>query len=432
MKKASVILLVILLIFGCQSKANDNPLDLSQNDEKVELEFWTFWGSELRRPIIERIIDDFNASQDRIVVKHIYNPYGDIWTKELAAIASGNPPDVVINDINATAIRGKKQRAESISPYTNSAYAKQFFPHLWDAMIYEDEAYAAPFTTDTRVLFYNKDLFKAAGLDPDKPPTTWAELIAMANQLDQKENGDYKVLGFYPLYNVGADVWMINANGQNYIDKEGNVSVDTETNRRVLTWLLERKNHYGKTVVDRYQAKVDGDQSHPFLTQELAMVAATGTFYRQIKDYAQDFELGVAYLPEFEKGTGHTSWGGGFVAEIPFGAKNPDASWEFINYLTDVHAQTLWGALNFDNVANIEASKAVLNHEELSDEDKAVYQVLDENLKHTILTPAIEQLPNYYEIVNPILDEILLERISVEEGLKQIQNQLEQEISNGS
>ena len=332
----------------------------------------------------------------------------------------------MINDINATAIRGQKKRAENLSEYLDDNFSEKFFPYLWDAMIYEDGVYGIPFTTDTRVLFYNKDLFKESGLDPERPPKTWEELIEFGNRLDKKnEKDEFDIMGFYPLYNVGPDVWIINANGKNYLDSDGKANINTETNEKVLSWLIERRQHYGKDVVDRFQSKVDGEQSHPFLTQELAMMAGTGTFYRQIKDYAQDFELGVAVLPEFTEGSGNTSWGGGFVVEIPYGAKNKDESWKFIEYLTERHAQTLWGALNFDNVANAEASKAVSESKELSKKDQEVYKILDENMKNTILTPTPIRMPNYFELVNPVLEDIILERIDIKKGLESIQKNLE-------
>src|SRR4051794_32705455 len=104
-----LLLLVALMLFlsGCagfQVGGNKGELE-AEAEGKVVIDFWSFWGSEIRRPVIEKIIEDFNNSQDQIIVKHTFVPWGDIWTKELASIAAGDPPDVVINDINATALR---------------------------------------------------------------------------------------------------------------------------------------------------------------------------------------------------------------------------------------------------------------------------------------------------------------------------------------
>ncbi|CAM4481960.1 hypothetical protein PATA110616_21235 [Paenibacillus tarimensis] len=110
----------------------------SEAVEKVELDFWTFWGSETLRPIIEKIIEDFNQSQDRIVVKHTYLPWGDILTKNLAAIAAGNPPDVIVNDIATVAQRAENKQAADLSSYIEQEPVEdRFFPELWRAVVHE-------------------------------------------------------------------------------------------------------------------------------------------------------------------------------------------------------------------------------------------------------------------------------------------------------
>ncbi|WP_159635935.1 ABC transporter substrate-binding protein [Erysipelothrix anatis] len=427
MKKISFMLVLLFVIVGCGRESQEmTTVHTSEIDTPVTIDFWSFWGSQARRPIIEEIIADFNESNESVQVKHTYNPYGDIWTKELAAISAGNPPDVVINDINATRIRGDKQRAEDLSEFFEDDFSGQYFPNLWDAVSNDNGIYGIPFNTDTRVLFYNKNHFKEVGLDPKKPPKTWNELTEYARMLDKKTDSTFNRLGFYPLYNVDAGLWLINANGENYVDDSGHPSVDSEINKDVFEWLLEWKNHYGTDTINRYQASVDNQQSHPFFTQELSMIVATGTFYNEFKQWGQDFDVGVAFIPEYEPGTGHTSWGGGFVAEIPYGAKNKEESWQFIKHLTGFDSQTKWGYLNFDNVAHIEASNAVPDNFVNNPVDAAIYEVLAANMTHTILTPTPSEIPNYADLANAVFEEIILERITIEEGLTKLQHELEQ------
>ena len=63
--------------------------------------------------------------------------------------------------------------------------ALQFFPELWKTVEWEGGIYGVPFNTDTRFFFWNKDHFAEVGLDPEKPPTTWAELEEYALKLDK-------------------------------------------------------------------------------------------------------------------------------------------------------------------------------------------------------------------------------------------------------
>lgn len=418
-----------LILSGCAGfKTSNNDEEAVNEDGKVVVDFWTFWGSEIRRPIVDKIVEDFNASQDEIEVKHTYSPWGDIWTKELAAIAAGNPPDVVINDINATAIRGQEQQAMNLSEFYDDSFSEKFYPELWNATLHEGDSYGIPFNTDTRVLFYNKDAFKEVGLDPEDPPETWAELEEYAAKLDVKNGNSYDRLGFYPLWGVGYDVWLLNANGENYFGPDHNtetVNINTEKNVEVLNWLKSWKERIGEDVVNSFQAQIDSQQGNPFFSGDLAMIVQQPTFYTQIRDYAKDLNFGVVQMPEYEEGNGHTSWGGGFVAEIPEGSSDPEAAWKFIEYLTGAEAQEYWAVKNFDNVANIEAAEAAAESDELTEQGQMVYQMAVDSMEDTLLTPAPVTAPSYFNYINPQVDEFFLGSKTAEEALEKAQTDVE-------
>lgn len=433
MKKSRVFPLVVmsaaLMLSACAGFQTGNSSEPNTNDDgKTVVDFWSFWGSEIRRPVIDKIVADFNASQDEIEVKHTYSPWGDIWTKELAAIAAGNPPDVVINDINATAIRGKENQAMNLSEFIDDGFSDKFYPELWNATLYEGDSYGIPFNTDTRVLFYNKDAFEEAGLDPEAPPTTWAELEEYAAKLDVKNGDNYERLGFYPMWGVGYDVWLLNANGENYFGPNHNtdtVNINTETNVEVLNWLKSWRDRIGENVVNSFQAQIDSQQGNPFFSGDLAMIVQQPTFYTQISEYAEDLNFGVAPMPEYEPGNGHTSWGGGFVAEIPEGSSDPEAAWKFIEYLTGAEAQEYWAVKNFDNIANIEAAEAAAQSDELSEDGQMVYEMAVESMENTLLTPAPVEAPGFYNHINPHVDEFFLGSLTAEEALAKAQADVE-------
>src|SRR5699024_1860890 len=141
------------------------------------------------------------SSQDEIEVKHTFLPWGDIWTKNIASISAGNPPDVIINDINSVPSRAVNNQVMDITEWVEADNLEEtFYPELYNTVVYEDKIYALPFVTDTRLLFYNKDAFEDAGLDPAKPPTTWAELEEYAKKLDKKNGNSFERVGFHPLW----------------------------------------------------------------------------------------------------------------------------------------------------------------------------------------------------------------------------------------
>ncbi|PZD97444.1 ABC transporter substrate-binding protein [Paenibacillus sambharensis] len=400
----------------------------SQAVEKVELDFWTFWGSETRRPIIEKIIQDFNQSQDRITVKHTYLPWGDIWTKNLAAIAAGNPPDVIVNDIATVAQRAENKQAADLSAYTRKEPVEdRFFPELWQAVTHEGKPYALPFNTDTRFLYYNKEAFREAGLDPEKPPGTWAELEEYAQKLDKKNGDRYERIGFYPTWgNWGWDSWMINAdNGRGFVDQEGNVTIHTPRKVEALKWINNWTDRLGSSTVNAYKAEFGEQQSNPFIAGKVGMIIEMATFYTQLRDYGQDVDFGIAPIPEYEEGSGHYSSGGGFVVEIPYGSDHPDEAWEFIKYLTDVEAQKYWAVKNFDNIANIEASRQAAGSDELSETGRMVYSEAVRNLDVTKMFPIPAFAPDYRSLLNPQADAALQGDKMPEEALEQAQEDVE-------
>lgn len=403
------------------------------NAEKVELDFWTFWGSQTRRPVIEKIIDNFNKSQDRIIVKHTYLPWGDIWTKNLASIAAGNPADIIVNDINSVAFRAINDQVVDITEYLPEGIEEEYYPSLWNTVTYNDRVYALPFVTDTRFLFYNKDAFREVGLDPNDPPETWDELWEYANKLDKKNGSHYERIGFYPLWgNIGMDVWCINGSaGSSYINYEfERPAINTIANLETWKWVKKWRDKYGDSTINAWSTDLGDQPSHPFLSGRLAMIVNTATFYTQIRDYAEDLDVGVVPIPEALPGSGHWSWGGGFVAEIPKGSKHVEEAVEFLLYLTGPEGAGYWAAKNFDNVANIGGSLRAAESPLLSEKGKGVYRMAAENMNWTIMTPHPLFAPEYWNLVNPEMDAFMLGKKSAEEALESAQKAVEELIEN--
>jgi multiple sugar transport system substrate-binding protein len=213
--------------------------------------------------------------------------------------------------------------------------------------------------------------------------------------------------------------------GVGFLDKEGNVTINTPKKVEALKWINSWTDRLGEDTVNAFKAEFGSKQADPFISGKVAMVISTGTFYTQLRDYGQDVDFGIAPIPEYEAGSGHYSSGGGFVMEIPYGAKNPDASWEFLKFLGGVQAQEYWAIKNFDNVANIEASQKAANNAELSDKGKFVYNLAVENLAVTKMFPVPAFAPDYRSLLNPQADAALLGDVTPEDALKQAQADVE-------
>ena len=416
-----------VLAAGC---GNSETADSSGNesaDGKTTLDFWSFWGSGARQEVIEEIIDDFNASQDKIEVKYSYQPWGDIWTKSLSSITAGNPPDVIVQDINSVAQRAEAQQATNLSEYIEEGFSDEFYPQLWDTVEYEGDAYAVPFNTDTQVIFYNKTLFKEAGISEEQLPQTWEELETVARKLDVKNGDDFERIGFYPLWNLGADVWALNADdGVSWFDKDENVKIDTDNKVEALEWILDWQEYYGQDTINRLEAEFGSGVADPFISGLVAMRAQNINYYSSLAEYApDDFEFGVIQIPEKESGSGHWSWGGGFVLEVPYGAKDPEASYEFIKYLSTPEVQEKFGEKSFDIMANRTANENLVNNDNLDENGQMIYQMADENFANTVITPVPLTAPDFSSLVNEQIDQIMLGSKTPAEGLADAQKAVE-------
>lgn len=411
-------------------RGNSETADSSGNesaDGKTTLDFWSFWGSGARQEVIEEIIDDFNASQDKIEVKYSYQPWGDIWTKSLSSITAGNPPDVIVQDINSVAQRAEAQQATNLSEYIEEGFSDEFYPQLWDTVEYEGDAYAVPFNTDTQVIFYNKTLFKEAGISEEQLPQTWEELETVARKLDVKNGDDFERIGFYPLWNLGADVWALNADdGVSWFDKDENVKIDTDNKVEALEWILDWQEYYGQDTINRLEAEFGSGVADPFISGLVAMRAQNINYYSSLAENApDDFEFGVIQIPEKESGSGHWSWGGGFVLEVPYGAKDPEASYEFIKYLSTPEVQEKFGEKSFDIMANRTANENLVNNDNLDENGQMIYQMADENFANTVITPVPLTAPDFSSLVNEQIDQIMLGSKTPAEGLADAQKAVE-------
>ncbi|MCF1684114.1 ABC transporter substrate-binding protein [Tetragenococcus halophilus] len=420
-------LLGLGLLGGCGGQEKQGETASAKENDKTTIDFWSFWGSGERQEVIEEIIDDYNSSQNEVEVNYTYQPWGDIWTKSLSAITAGNPPDVIIQDINSVAQRAEAGQATNLAEYVDEDKAESFYPQLWETVEYEDDPYAIPFNTDTQVIFYNKDVFKEAGIKENQLPNTWDELEETAKKLDEKKDNEYQRIGFYPLWQIEPDVWAINGDeGTSWFDEDENVKIDTPNKVETLKWVTNWQKHYGKDTINQMEAEFGDGVSDPFISGKVGMIGQNINYYTKLRETAPaDFDFGVIPLPEREEGAGHWSWGGGFVAEVPKGAEDPEASYDFIDYLTSTKVQEKFGEKSFDIMANQEANENLIQGDELTEKGKMIYKMADENFPKTVITPTPLAAPDYQNLVNEQIDEVLLGKKSPEEGMKQAQKSVE-------
>lgn len=371
------------------------------NGEVVELEFWAWWSSDARKPYIQQMVDDFNASQSKYHVTYVDIPWGDIFTKNIAQIAAGDPCDIMANSMEEVKFRAQEGQVEPLDSYLTDDVTSGFYEQYMEACTGDDgSVYALPFSVDTRVIYYNKAHFEEAGINPEDIQT-WDDLWEAAHKLDVQEGDSYTRIGFLPVVgNGGVDTWLINANGGPcWFDVEtGEPTVNSDVNKEGFAWVRSWLDYYGDDTYNEISAAFSSGMADPFASGVLSMVV-TSAYTAALAQTAPDMDYGVILLPEFKEGTGHTANGGGFVLEIPKGAKNPEGSYEFIKYATSYEVQDfLCTSLgDFSGRNDFTEESEFFQKPLVADIAKALEQT------STVIVP--NSIKGYQDVINPIIDE---------------------------
>lgn len=316
-----------------------------------EIEFWHFWGSQLRRTAIRRAIALFNEVYPDIKVTETQVPFSDIWTRNLAAVAAGEGmPDVIVEDRPRLKDRAANDIEMSLGDLAarDGVTGEQFWPFTWEeATTAEGVPYGLPFETDIRVLYYNKAAFIDAGLDPNKPPTNWDELATFSDALDIRDGDELTRVGFYPtLGNIGLADWGWN-NGGEWQDADFNPTFNAPENVAALEWMKTWADRYGHDNLLALQSTFGSGTQDGFMSGKVAMIvdiqgytAVLGYFGAQfVTEADENVGYGVAAIPP---APGHepAALSGGFALSIPRGAENVEQAWEFVKFMAFVGQQS--------------------------------------------------------------------------------------------
>src|SRR5260370_39583875 len=131
-----------------------------------------------------RLVKVYNDSQKDVAVTAVYTgSYDETKLKAQAAAGAGKPPAVVLMSANFVLDLKIAGDVVSLEPQlkaegtTREKFLADFWPALWANATVDGELYAIPYQNSTPLLYYNKEHFKAAGVDPENPPKTWAALL---------------------------------------------------------------------------------------------------------------------------------------------------------------------------------------------------------------------------------------------------------------
>ena len=264
--------------------------------------------------IIDDMVSRFEKENADIKVTAVYaGNYTDTMTKAMTAMKGGQPPQLsVLLSTDVFTLMDEKAIVPMDDLVADKSWFKEFYPAFMANGQVDGKTWSIPFQRSTIVLYWNKDAFKEAGLDPEKAPASWDEMVEMSKKLVKKDASGNTARWGVEIPTTGYAYWMLQAlaieNGQKLMNDAGNEVYLTapKTVAALDYWVdLSRKhNVMPMGSIDWATLRTD------FLEGKTAMMWHTTGNLTAVKDAAK-FNFGVAMLPAKER-RGSPTGGGSF------------------------------------------------------------------------------------------------------------------------
>jgi sn-glycerol 3-phosphate transport system substrate-binding protein len=315
----------------------------------VELEFYypVAVGGPITK-IVDGMVDEFHKSHPDIKVNSIYSgSYQDSIAKALTAHKGGNAPQLAVLLSTDMFTLIDEDAIVPFDPLVKSDQDKQWMNGFYPAFMANSQTggktWGVPFQRSTIVMYYNKDLFKQAGLDPDKAPGTWDQLVATAKKLTKTDasgqvtqwgleipSGGAFAYWLFQALTTPNDVLLMNeAGNQVYFDKPAVIEAaqfwhDLSYKHKVMP---EGTIDWGTTPKD-------------FLVGKTAMMWTTTGNLTNVRNNAT-FDFGVAPMPKAKRG-GSPTGGGNFYLFKSASAEQQQAAMTFVKWMTEPRNAAKW------------------------------------------------------------------------------------------
>lgn len=313
---------------------------VSAQSKPKEVLFWNgYTGPD--RPAVEYLVDQFNKSNTDVKIKMEIMPWDSLYQKLLPALIAGTGPDIIGFSAGRVPEYAAANRLEPLDSYfTNSSLKKNnLVPNLIEAGTYGGKLFAVPMAFASMVMYYNKDHFKAAGLDPEKPPKTLDELSVAWKKL-LKVDAAGNVEQYPQAIGVKSTVPMVPV----FLWLYGG-DILTPNNKSALT--SPKTVEAMKFLQDAF---VKGKVSPVGLTgQEADNLFAAGKASIEwngpwaINGFRNaGINLGIAEVPAGP--AGRFTWGGDTVIVMSKDSKVKKEAWKFMEYWNSIPAQEYWAS----------------------------------------------------------------------------------------
>lgn len=323
--------------------------------DRTILQLWYTTGADESKP---QAPGWFNESQERLYVERVGLPFLQIEQKFLTSVVGNVAPDLFeyFGSVAQWSARG------ALHPLDDFMERDGFdrggvFDALWSEMTWEGKTFAIPTGVACDAFYWNKDHFREAGLDPDKPPATWDELEAFAHKLTRRnEGGAMTRAGYIPGYWSPDSVrgypiflfWPVQLGARFLSDDGRKVQLTSDACVRAMEWETGLFERLGREELVRIRNSFGYGTQQGFISGQVSMIAQKNSFVAELQKFAPDLDYGVSLFPTPQGGRPATTLGPVWIG-IPACAKHPEEAWEYIKFYSADEIQTRSAAYAVDH-----------------------------------------------------------------------------------
>lgn len=424
-----ILMLIVASLSGCKSSSNDegntdpvNDIDVSEPSaddsdsigeeallpsEPTEVVFWhSVTGNNEK--ILNELVDEYNAglgADNGITINAIFQgSYDEFATKLAASLQAGdlaNLPDIV--QLSSKGIFDVKD-SKHIYPIQNlldkdpeGIDTETFNASSAAYCTYDNKLLGVPFSTSSIMMYYNKDHFREAGLDPETPPTTIAEVAEAVEKLTVREGNRIDRYGLgtkLRFFILGTWIPSIGDGSAMFNQNNGRMGTPTEITM-TKDGSLEKTLTEWRAVLDTGGVEyTDAGPNASFISGYYSIIFASTSGMTNLINQSKEvgMDLGVAELPRVDE-NGSPATGIGGSALYMFNRDNENsilATWDFIKYLATPEASAKW----FMGTGYYPMNTDAFNMDE-------VKNLLEEHPQYNIINTIIENSAGYTDYTEP-------------------------------
>lgn len=374
---------------GGEEGPEDTEVIGSEDDEATELTYWTF--AEQHIALFESAVERWNEENpdDHVSLTAEVFPYDQMHNNLLLALQSGEgAPDIADIEINEfpTFLEGEPQfeaMNEHVEPMLDDAVEERFEIYAQDG-----EYYGTPYHLGATVMFYNTEIMEEAGVDIDTIET-WDDYVQAGEQVVSNTDA--------MMTTVATDdvipYWgMINQQGSDFFDEDGDLTLDNDENINTLQFLQDMV-HEHEIAETTPGGEPHAEEYYGYMNDGGAASVLMPMWYMgRFIDYMEDLEgkIEIHPMPAWEEGGNRTSGMGGTGTVVTNQTENPELAKEFMAEakISEEANIALWTELGFDP-----PRYSVWDSEEVQ-EDNEFYQYFDDDIFDMMaeLTDEVEDL----------------------------------------